>query len=148
MVTHHQRKEFSHWNFIGLYPASSFIKYFQRRIKAQSSYYTSRSYIYNNVEVDQWRDRIQNDKLENCLEQDFNRNISKPVLKKEQSALQYWMRTGFCKIDLRVVVYKLNMGQQLLLLQKRQTWYPFLGHDERMRKLILKNPKPFLLLVL
>lgn len=52
---------------------------------------------------------------------DFNRNTGKPVLKKEQSALQYWMRTGFCKIDLRVIVYKLNMGQQLLLLQKRQT---------------------------
>lgn len=52
---------------------------------------------------------------------DLDRNVGKPVLKKEQPALQYRMRTAFCKIDLFVRVYKLNMGQQLLLLPKRQT---------------------------
>lgn len=52
---------------------------------------------------------------------DLKRNMGKPALKKGQSALQYWMRTVFYKIDLYVIVYKLNMEQQLLLLQKRQT---------------------------
>lgn len=55
---------------------------------------------------------------------DLNRNMGKPVLKKEQSALQYCMRTGFCKIDLCVIVHKLNLGQQLMFLQKRPTLYP------------------------